>query len=135
MYQKQKKYFWGEERSRRVRLTISPPPVGRLPRKCGTLNISQPYRSPLPVLRVALVFILKIFVNIFICMKCSFHLIQLLLLLSELLMFTLFVFPFSVAQISPLSSFGSTQLESRARCLGFILSRRLSALCFIRDMH
>jgi hypothetical protein len=32
-----------------VGLTTSPLPVSQLPKQCGILNISQPYRPPLPV--------------------------------------------------------------------------------------
>jgi hypothetical protein len=40
-----RKWFWGVERGRRVRLTISPS-LSRLSRQCEILNISQHYRPP-----------------------------------------------------------------------------------------
>jgi hypothetical protein len=50
------KRFWGIERGRCVGLTNLLPPVSRLSRQRGILNISQLYRPPRPITEMALLY-------------------------------------------------------------------------------
>jgi hypothetical protein len=67
-----RKYIWGMESCRRVRLTASPPSVSRLFRRCDVLDVSLSYRPPWPVVRLALLFFFKFYIKFVTLMSLDF---------------------------------------------------------------